>query len=629
MTPIFGNAVQEYYLDLVRKNYWDRKARLEAIRTREDAEKYVAEVREKVLSLFPLPQEKTPLDARITGSKDMGSYIIQNVIFHSRPGFPVTSNLYLPKADGKVPAVLMLCGHSGDGKLCDTYQACCHSLAMKGYAVLIVDPVSQGERLQFTKVPEFAGYCCQEHNIMNKQLLLTGDTIGAWRAWDGIRGLDYLLSRPEVDTARVGVTGNSGGGTMSTFVNALESRFTMAAPSCYLTTWKRNVENELPADGEQMPPGTFAAGLEMADFVIARAPRPILIMGQKNDFFDARGTRETYEEVKRIYALLGVEDKVRLWIGPTNHGYSIENRESMYSFFNEIAGVDASGKEPENLQLLGEELNCTPGGQVCDTDDNKYIREFAVEQAAALRAGRTLKSKTELVAALRDALKIDPEFVPYSRTLRIRWTRNEKASYFSTFGLETEQDRVMSVLKLRSNRDYYHLPEAAEADLYIPHLDSQDEMDLLPFDAADPVLHFGLDIRGIGECTPSCCDQPFERNFFREYEFDYHYTSLGLMFGKSYLGGRVKDILCAVELLSKTVGKITLTACKQGAIPAMIAALLSDKISKIKLIDAPESWESMVIHPCPPETAISVMPYNILALTDLPEIRAALADKLV
>lgn len=78
--------------------------------------------------------------------------------------------------------------------------------------------------------------------------------MGAWRAWDAVRGLDYLLSRPEVDTTRVGLTGNSGGGTMTTFVNALEDRLTMAAPSCYITTWVHNVENELPADSEQMPP---------------------------------------------------------------------------------------------------------------------------------------------------------------------------------------------------------------------------------------------------------------------------------------------------------------------------------------------------------------------------------------
>ena len=133
---------------------------------------------------------------------------------------------------------------------------------------------------------------------------------------------------------------------MTTFVNALEDRLTMAAPSCYITTWVHNVENELPADSEQMPPGTLAAGLEMGDFLIARAPRPLVVLGQSNDFFDPRGTRETYEEVRKVYRLLGAEDSIRLTIGHGDHGYSKENREAMYSLFNDTAKVAAPAAEP-------------------------------------------------------------------------------------------------------------------------------------------------------------------------------------------------------------------------------------------------------------------------------------------
>ncbi len=626
MTPLFGTAVQDYYLDLVRENFAARKARLDALHTREDAERYVAEVRTKIAALFPFPAEKTPLDAYETGSIDFGSFVMHKIIYHSRPEYPVTASLYLPKAEGKVPAVLFLCGHSQNGKASEIYQTCQRALAMKGYAVLAVDPVSQGERLQFLDIPGFSGNCCTEHNIIGRQLLLTGETMGAWRAWDAIRGLDYLLSRPEVDATRVGVTGNSGGGTMTTFVNALEDRLTMAAPSCYITTWLHNVENELPADSEQMPPGTFAAGLEMGDFLIARAPRPLVILGQSNDFFDPRGTKETYEEVRRVYRLLGAEDAVRLTIGPGDHGYSKTNREAMYSLFNDTAKVGVSPEEPADIPLSSEqELSAAPGGQVRNLAVNKYIRAFAAEKASALAGARKTHGKEELCAILRRLLSLDDPFTPHFRILRFR---TEGPAVYSRFGLETEPDgRLMCVLKLKSaDQAFYHLPAGGKVILYIPHLDAQDELEKLVF--PEDAAVYGLDVRGIGECMPSGCDQPLERNFFNEYQFDYHYASLGLMFGKPVLSGKVKDILCAAELLSQTGAQIEMHARGQGTVPAMIAALLSEKITALKLTDAPDSWEGMVRNPIP-QDPLSVMIPNVLAETDLPELRLALAGKLL
>ena len=625
MLPLFGTAVHEYYLDLIRKNFTARKKRIEALQTREDAERYINDIRKKIASLFPLPTEKTPLNVCETGTLDFPTFVLHKIIYCSRPNYPVTANLFLPKTKEKVPAVLFLCGHSANGKAETFYQIAQRSLAMKGYAVLAIDPVSQGERLQMLDVPEFHGNCCEEHNTVGKQILLAGETMSAWRAWDAIRGLDYLLSRPEVDTTRVGLTGNSGGGTMTTFVNALEDRLTMAAPSCYITTWLHNVENELPADSEQLPPGTIAAGLEMADFLIARAPRPVVILGQKNDFFDPRGTREAYEEVRRIYQLFGAENAIRLLIGNGSHGFSRDNREGMYSLFNDTAKLNVPAAEPDDVPVSAEQdIYAAPGGQVRNLPNNKYVREIVAEKASGLIAARKAHTKQDLCEIMRGHLKLDTPFIPYYRVLRIR---KDDRNFYSRFGLETEPDgRLMCVLKLKSaNETFYHLPRAEKIILYIPHLDAQDELSSLSF--PDDTTVYGLDIRGIGECTPSGCDQPKIRNFFHEYQCDYHYASLGLMSGKPILGGRVKDILCAVELLAQNQTEIEIQAKGQGTIPALIAALLSDKISALKLTDAPDSWESMLRKPIP-GYSLSVMIPNILAETDLPELREAITEKL-
>jgi cephalosporin-C deacetylase-like acetyl esterase len=329
---LYGNAVQNYYVDEVRKIYAARKARLAKIKTKKDAEKYVQDVRAKILKAFDLPSEKCPLDPLVTGEHKMPGMTIRNVVYYSRPEYPVTGLLFVPDKATKAPGVLFLCGHSQNGKASGDYQTCAITLAKQGFVVLMIDPVNQGERYQFSEAlkKKYSIHCCNAHNFQGKQLHLCGEYFGAWRAWDAVRGIDYLQTLPEVDPDRIGVTGNSGGGTMTTFVNALEDRLIMAAASCYITTWQHEVENELPADIEQMPPDMLKYGLDMADFVIARAPRPTLILGQKNDFFDPRGTVEAYEDAKAIYSLLGAEDNVKVFIGPNSHGYHAANREQMY-----------------------------------------------------------------------------------------------------------------------------------------------------------------------------------------------------------------------------------------------------------------------------------------------------------
>ena len=194
---------------------------------------------------------------------------------------------------------------------------------------------------------------------------------------------------------------------MTTFVQALDPRFTMAAPSCYVTSWKRNIENELPADIEQMPPGILGSGCEMGDLVLAYAPRPLLLLGQKNDFFDPRGIAETYEECRKVYKLLGAEENLQLFIGPTDHGYSVENRESMYKFFDLHAGIGKDASE-----VIGEvdvstppvsELCCAPGGQVVNLPGKKLVHDLVTEKLDEFAAGRKKADCAALKKLLTDS----------------------------------------------------------------------------------------------------------------------------------------------------------------------------------------------------------------------------------
>ena len=201
-----------------------------------------------------------------------------------------------------------------------------------------------------------------------------------------MRALDYLLSREEVDPQRVGITGNSGGGTMTTWLCGLDRRWSMGAPSCFVTTFRRNLENELPADVEQCPPRALAHGLDHIDFLIAMAPKPIILMAQTRDYFDIRGTIEAVTRLKRIYALLGASpDDVRLYTGDGGHGYSKPAREAMYAHFNRAAGMTGSTIEPILPPEEERTLLCTKSGQISELEGPTvyfFTRETAKELAA-------------------------------------------------------------------------------------------------------------------------------------------------------------------------------------------------------------------------------------------------------
>ncbi len=618
----FGNVVQEFYVERFHANMAERAGRLRGVTEPGQARAYIDDARRRVRKSFQLPEHSGEPAARITGRLRGNGFTVEKLLYESRPGLLVSANYYLPeKISGRHPAVLFLCGHSGTGKAGDTYQMAAQALALCGFAVLIPDPVGQGERGQFHGIPgaeALSRNCTHEHNMYGKQLLLTGEFFGTWRVFDAVRALDWLLARPEVDATRVGVTGNSGGGTLTTYVNALDDRITMAAPCCYITRWWRHVENELPVDAEQTPPGLAAAGGEMADMLFAVAPRPLLICGQRDDFFDPRGTLECYDELRRVYRILGCENEVESFIGPLGHGLSPHLRERVVDFFCRHAGQE-KGDLSAVAPFPEKELWCTPTGNVCDLPENRRIQLFIRERAEEQIRNRTSLPAPELAQKLRSSLKIGAVAMPDYRVLRPRPAAEQVL--FSRFLLETEPGMRVT-LSYVDRRAWFHLPEREKGaiPLYLPHQSAFDELS----SGGEP--GFALDYRGVGETMPDGCDQG-KRDFFGPYQFDYHFASLGLLLEEPYLGGRVRDIMAACLLLNpEGEGRIALTARGVGVVPGVIAALLSDRVAELRLLDRPESLAEVVQAESTPFPQSNMFP-GMLAVTDLPDLYRALREK--
>jgi dienelactone hydrolase len=620
----FPRMVQEYFVRRLRE------IPRPVLNTKADAEAYVAAVKAKARECFgPMP-EKTPLNARITGTLERDGYRIEKVIFESRPGFLVTANLYIPNGGkGPLPAVVGSCGHTDEGKAGESYQAFSQGLARLGYVVLIFDPIGQGERLQYV-TPDLKpriGIGVEEHVNAGNQQLLVGEFFGAWRAWDGIRALDYLITRPEADPRRVGVTGNSGGGTMTTWLCALDDRWSMAAPGCFVTMFRRNLENELPADAEQCPPRALALSLEHEDFIAAMAPRPVILLAKDGDFFDVRGSREAYGRLKHLYTLLGAPENIELNVAHGEHGYTQDSREAMYRFFGRATGSAQPAAEPKLTIEKPETLQCTPKGQVADLR-SRTIFSFTRNRAAELQNRPPSGSLEErLTAVLRLPKRAG---VPDFRILRPAEGRGYPKQQFSTYAVETEPGIQAIVYRLSDTPVYSQPPDGPErAILYISHHSADRELrgeplirDLI---AADPgAVLYTCDVRGIGESRPDTCG---ENSFLKPYGNDYFYAMHGVMMDEPYAGRKTHDILAVLDwLASYGHTKIHLAALGWGTAPAAFAAVLSPHVAQVTLKRGLESFASIAQSEMYAWPVSSFVP-GIVGKADLPECYRALRSK--
>ncbi len=628
----FPRMMQEYMVNQLRGIESKANDVRNGLKTKEDALAYVANVREKISHVLGPWPEKTPLNARITGKVEREDYTIEKVIFESRPNFMVTANLYIPKnRKHPLPGVLGTCGHSDNGKASAAYQSFCQGLVKKGYVVLIYDPVGQGERLQYINEDLKSTTIrvgTEEHNYMGNQLLLTEGSLSHWFVWDGIRALDYLLSRPEVDPKHIGVTGNSGGGTQTSLLCGIDPRITMAAPGCYITTWRRNLENEEAADAEQCPPKAIAQGLDHSDFLTAMAPKPVIILAQEKDFFDVRGALEAFERLKHIYKLLGAEDQIECHIGSDYHGYSQGNREAMYGWFNQCTRLSTEYLEPALTIETDETLQCTPQGQV-KALHSKTVHQLINERAASLTGKRKTMGEA-LKMAVSNCLKL-PHFdgVPDYRILRSPGDRSYPNKYATHYAVETEVGIFSLLYLLRNEPHYSRLPNQKNpAILYVAHRSSDDELRTEPLvqeliTQDDETTFYACDVRGIGESEPNTTN----RGFDTPYGSDYFYAAYSLMLDYPYVGQRTYDLLRVINLL-KSAGhtEIHLVAKGWGAVPATFAALLADGVTQVTLKNAPTSYAD-IAQSEQYNWPLSAFIPEVLVHFDLPACYAALKSK--
>ncbi|HEY3837479.1 MAG TPA: acetylxylan esterase [Bryobacteraceae bacterium] len=611
------------YLNAIGQKELDKRAAaIAAITTRAQAVERQRMVREKIRELVGgLPSTYGPLNARVVGELKHPDYRIEKIIYESLPRFYVTANIYLPThGTGPFPAVLMPIGHWEGGKEGDRQIAV--GLAKKGIIALEYDPLSQGERIQYYD-PELraskVGSSTAEHSHANGQTQLIGDSIARYRIIDGIRGIDYLQSRSDVDRNRIGCAGCSGGGTLTSYISALDDRVKVAMAACYVNSWQDLLAGIGPQDGEQVFPHFVEEGLDIADFVESFAPKPWLIESTRDDFFPLAGAERAYKEAKRFYTVMGAEDHVSWFVGPGGHGVPPVSREALFDWFIRFLN-DGKGDpkdEPEKLDAP-DQLLCTRTGQVADSLGGETV--FTLNKA---RAKEILPPHAPVTpAVVRQMAAIDIHPGGKTPALRVHQTYQRSGYKIEVISYESEPGIEIPGLLL--------IPDAAGKHRAALVADPRPKSALMkaPNDLEDLVgtgyVVLLVEPRGISE-TGSSSRQA-------DVLGDYRDAARAYVVGKTLVGMRAEDIIRGVDYLVSRpdVDGGAITAIGQGSlgIPLLHAAILDDRISRIVLDHTLQSYREALDHPIDRELYNVLVP-GVLKKYDLPEMIAALAPRKV
>jgi cephalosporin-C deacetylase-like acetyl esterase len=519
---------------------------------------------------------------------------VEKVIFQSLPRVYVTANLYVPRGlAGPTGAVLFVCGHAEEAKTYPLYQAVCQRLARNGLVVLAIDPLGQGERKSYLDAEgrELVRWGTVEHSYAGLQCWWLGHSVARYFVHDARRAVDYLLTRSEVDPARIGITGNSGGGTQATWMMLLEPRLAAAAPGTFVTRRREYLWTGQAQDAEQIIPGGTAAGLDHEDYLIAMAPRPVLVLAVDYDFFNVEGTIATVERARRVYRLLGHEDQIGLARARSTHEYHPDLARAATEFFvRHLRGGDPTGPievdHAEPRPLPPEDLRCTRSGQVLlDRPDTRRVFDLNLDEHRALPPRPA--DPTGRAAAARDWLGEAVRRHRRPGELHTRWLPGPTLDGVRAMrGFWWSERDVLGcgVLVRPAEREYSSLLLAL-LDRGLADLEARREWLLVRAHSGQAVL--ALDVRGTGALAPHSVNP---RTLDEDYGTLFKLECDLLWLDDSLAAGRVFDVLRAVELVRADPevdlrGRpIHIYGAGLGAFHAYLAAALEPRLQAVELV---------------------------------------------
>ena len=594
----------------------------------QERQKEIREILSDIVGPFPA---KTPLNPQVTRTIDKKSYKVEHIIFESQPGFYVTSSLFIPaglRGKTKAPAIIYCSGHSVEGYRSQVYQYVILNLVSKGFIVFAFDPVGQGERLEYYSREtgnSIIGGPTKEHSYPGAQAFITGSSQAMYMIWDGIRAIDYLVTRKEVDPSRIGITGRSGGGTQSAYIAAFDDRIYAAAPENYITNYTRLLQTIGPQDAEQNLFNMIYRGLDHPDFLIVRAPKPALMITTTRDMFSIQGAIETEQEVTRIYKAYGREDNFSRTEDDAGHESTSENREAMYSFFQKHL-VNPGNPQDEQVQLLtAEELKVTATGQLSTSVAGETVfslnKKIAENLAAILNNSRK-DPDTFLPEVIRSAKELSGYIEPSATVEPVFSGRVERENYsVEKYFIKGEGNYVIPYLLFvpskPGNKALIYLHPAGKS----AEAGKGGEIERI---VNEGVMVLAPDLPGTGELGSGTLHGDA---YFNGVSHNLWYASL--LIRRSITGIQAGEIVRLAGVLRKINNEVQISVCarKELAPASLHAAAFTNEISTVILIEPCSSYLSIATSRFYNPILINSTVPGALEKYDLPDLAGCLGPR--
>lgn len=622
----YSRCFPDFLRDLAARAYDLRNREMAKLTSEPAIRARQAWVRETFWKLVGGMGERTPLDAKTVGSFERSGYRVEKLVYQSRPRFFITANLYIPAGSPPFPGVLFQMGHSRNGKAYESYQRCCQGLVKLGFLVLAFDPVGQGERVYYPGADPARsrfGEAGDEHTVPGWQMLLYGDTMTRMQVWDAIRSLDYLAAHPLVDPARLGSTGQSGGGTLTMLLSCVDDRLAAAAVA------SGNTENFACAgfnppgstdDAEQDFLGSGPLGFDRWDLLYPLAPKPLLVSVSDKDFFGTysseyigSGWEEFSLNLRRAYSILGHPERLAWADTPLPHSLAYDSRLNIYRWFSRWLKGDASriDREPPTAPEEEATLRVTGTGSA--------VRSLGSLTPFALNRGRRAEKEPADLAAL---LGIARPRAETAFTVLRRVPSRE---------IDIEAVEVASAPRVWLPA-WLFVPRGAPRAAHLLLEDGRNsrwhEGELYQELAGRGSLVCAPNLRGLGDLTAEYGRGAAAYAGPHNSEEDYAWASLIL--GQPMLGQWVTDILALAAALRARpeAGGRRLVAAASGklTVAALIAASLDRGIDAVYLSGGLVSLQSVVETEDYRCSRANLAP-GFLRHTDLPEIAASLGPR--
>ncbi len=614
-------ALYHHLCDRAFAQLSQRKKAVQVLKTREDWQKRQALVKLKLQEAIGAFPQKTLLNPVITGKTERNGVTVEKLYFESMPNYFVTAALFLPARDRKnLPAIIFCSGHGAPAFRSGVYQQMVLNYVQKGFAVLAFDPIGQGERIQYaqTNEPKRFGNLkpTLEHSYPGAQSFVLGVPPAMYFIWDGIRAVDYLLTRPEIDAKRIGITGRSGGGTQSAYIAALDSRIAAAAPECYLTTYDKLLKSNGPQDAEQILTGMLSKGLDLGDLVEVRAPRPTLMVTTTRDMFSIDGARELFDEAKKAYKALGSESNLEKAEDDAGHASTPKNREATYAFFQKHLQNPGSNADEKIPPFTEEELKVTPTGNVYSSLKGETLFTLTQQRAGNSKPKSNPQNLNQQLIALTGYKKPVPEEVIFSGKF-------PKAGYdLEKYLVKGPGAYYLPVLWLRP-----HAP-IAKTVLYVSPKGKAEvaKKNGIGEQLAKSGYHVVIpDLSGAGELSSACL--PGGDSYIDSTSLNVWFA--GILTQKSLVAVHMEEIQLITELIKTKAGATTVTVVGVGTfVPDVLhAAVVTPSWSRVALLNGLGAYRSLTEHEQYLPRYIPSVVSGAISTYDLPDLTAALSPR--